>query len=488
MPREHIHFVTGRLAEHALKAIVAPLAQRVGFDYTVDVLPITVAALMTPEWIARHWRLPPTATRIILPGYCDGDLAPLAAVTSAPIERGPRDLRRLPAYFLREPPPADYGGYDIEIIAEINHCPRLTLREIMLEADRLARAGADVIDIGCEPGDPWPGVGDAVKAVRDMELRVSIDSLNPREIAPAVAAGASLVLSVNSTNRDAAADWGVEVVATPDVPATLEGLDETVDQLARGGVRLRIDPILEPISFGFAASLGRYLNTRRRYPDAEMMMGIGNLTELTDVDSAGVNALLLGFCQELSIRSVLTTQVINWARTSVKECDVARRLMYHAINHRVLPKHLDERLLMLRDAEVEETPVDALDELAAQIRDANYRVYAAAGEVHLISAGLHLHDRDPFVLMEQLRCTGPGGGPPRNLDAGHAFYLGYELCKAATALTLGKTYRQDEPLNWGFATRPEARHYLKRAASSSANDSGASAADVEGDREDTTVE
>ena len=95
---------------------------------------------------------------------------------------------------------------------------------------------------------------------------------------------------------------------------------------------LRIDPVLEPIGFGFAASLGRYLEVRRRYPDAEMMMGIGNLTELTDVDSAGVNVLLLGFCQELGIRSVLTTQVINWARTSVRECDLARRLMHHAVH------------------------------------------------------------------------------------------------------------------------------------------------------------
>ncbi|HBB75748.1 MAG TPA: dihydropteroate synthase, partial [Planctomycetaceae bacterium] len=48
----------------------------------------------------------------------------------------------------------------------------------------------------------------------------------------------------------------------------------------------RLDPVLEPIGFGFAASLGRYLEVRRRHPAAEMMMGIGNLTELTDVDSA----------------------------------------------------------------------------------------------------------------------------------------------------------------------------------------------------------
>src|SRR5688572_7032705 len=255
MPREHIHFITGRLAEHALKSIVAPLARDVGFDYTVEVLPITVAALMTPEWISRHWQPPAAATRVILPGYCEGDLTPLTSQTSAPVELGPRDLRQLPRHFLRQPPPADYGAYDIEIIAEINHCPRLALDEILRQAAALKRDGADLIDVGCDPGDAWPGVADAVKALKDAGYRVSIDSLNPAEIAPAVAAGAELVLSVNSTNRDAAPDWGAEVVVTPDVPTTLEGLDDTIDELARAGVRLRIDPILEPISFGFAASL-----------------------------------------------------------------------------------------------------------------------------------------------------------------------------------------------------------------------------------------
>ncbi len=69
-----------------------------------------------------------------------------------------------------------------------------------------------------------------------------------------------------------------------------------------------------------------------------MMMGVGNLTELTDVDSAGVNTLLLGFCQELAIRSVLTTAVINWARSSVREIDLARRLTHYAVNrHHTCP-------------------------------------------------------------------------------------------------------------------------------------------------------
>ena len=43
-------------------------------------------------------------------------------------------------------------------------------------------------------------------------------------------------------------------------------------------------------------------------------------------------------------------------------------------------------------------------------------------------------------------------------DASHAFYLGYEMMKAKTALTLSKTYRQDQALDWGFLTEPEVSH------------------------------
>ena len=455
-PAEHIHFVTGRLAQYALEAIVPPLAADVGFTYSIDVLPITVAALMSPEWIAKHIQVPATANRIIIPGYCAGDLQPLEATINIPIEVGPRDLRQLPAYFSRKAAPLDYGQYDLQIIAEINHCPRLTLEEICSRAAALRADSADLIDIGCEPGRPWPGITDAVHALRDDGHRVSIDSLNPKEIEPAVRAGAELVLSVNSSNRKAAADWGVEVIAIPDDPKTLAGLDDTIDHLAKAGVPLRIDPILEPIAFGFAHSLGRYLEVRRRYPDAEIMMGVGNLTELTDVDSAGINTLLLGFCQEIGIRSVLTTQVINWARSSVRECDLARRLMFHAVNNRVLPKHLEPKLLMLRDKQITETPVEQIAQLAANIRDNNYRLFVSGSEIHLVSSQLHLHDADPFVLMEQLRQTAT------TLDASHAFYLGYEMCKARTALTLGKNYQQDESLDWGLASRAESRHYLKK--------------------------
>ncbi|MBL9084573.1 MAG: dihydropteroate synthase [Planctomycetales bacterium] len=454
MTREHIQFVTGRLAEFSLRKTLEPLAKQVGFDYTVDVLHITVAALMSPQWIAKRVARVPEATRVLVPGYCAGDLQSIVKACGKPVERGPKDLRDLPAFFGRKPPAAeDYGKYDIEIIAEINHAPRLSRGTMLAQARAIRADGADLIDIGCEPGQAWSDVGDIVRMLRDEGLRVSIDSMNPVEIAAAAKNGAELVLSVNSHNRAAAADWGIEVVVVPDDPSTLTGLDDTIEYVAGKGIPLRIDPILEPIGFGFAQSLGRYLDIRRRYPDAEMMMGIGNLTELTDADSAAMNVLLLGFCQELGIRSVLTTQVINWARTCVKECAAARQLVHYAVATRNLPKRVDNRLVMLRDPRRFEHGPEALAQLTEQIRDDNVRIFAERGELHVVSAGLHLQGVDPFDLFEDLLARRPAG-----LDAGHAFYLGFEMAKALTALTLDKDYRQDQALDWGLLTRPEESH------------------------------
>lgn len=466
MPRERIHFVTGRLAEFSLRHVLDELSRASQFDYTVDVLGITVAALMTPAWVAKRIHVPAGTTRVLLPGYCQGDLSPVVAAAGTAVERGPKDLRELPEYFGQKSR-AEYGAYDIQILAEINHAPRWPLAEILAEAARLRADGADVIDVGCDPGETWAGAGDCVAALVGEGHRVSIDSYNPAEIAPAVRAGAELVLSANATNRGHLADWGCEVVITPDAPGTLDGLDETISAAAAAGVRWRIDPILEPIGFGFAASLGRYLEARRRWPEAEMLMGIGNLTELTDADSAAINVLLLGFCQELGIRSVLTTQVINWARSAVRECDLARRLVRYAVLQRVLPKHVEPRLVILRDSKLLKHGPQALARLAGEIKDHNCRVFAEECRLHLLSAGLHLEGTDPFDLFDRLLAA-----QPKNLDASHAFYLGYEMAKAVTALTLGKDYRQDEALDWGFLTVPEISHQARRRASREADEFG----------------
>jgi dihydropteroate synthase-like protein len=455
---EMIQFVTGRLAERALRDVLQRIAQQNPFSYTVQVLPISVAALMSPAWIQRHIQVADGVTRVLVPGYCGGDLSVLSEAVGVPVERGPRDLRQLPEFLghaALDPP--RLTDYSIQIIAEINHAPRLSRDNILKIADRYATDGADLIDVGCEPGEPWTGVADCVRALRDRGHRVSIDSLQPAEIEPAVRAGAELVLSVNASNREAALDWGCEVVVIPDNLNVLDSFDQTIELLVSNKVPVRLDPILEPIGMGVAASLWRYMDIRRLYPEHHMMMGIGNITELTDVDSAGLNVLLLGLCQELGIGSVLTTEVINWARTSVRECDLARRLVHYAVTHQVPPKNLMQDLLLLRDGRLMAFAPEQLEALARQIKDYNVRLLAEGGQLHALRAGKRFTESDPFALFEQLLDDAPD-----RMDVTHAFYLGFEMCKAAVALHLGKSYQQDEALDWGFLTVPEQWHRIKR--------------------------
>jgi len=326
---------------------------------------------------------------------------------------------------------------------------------LLAKAEKYRRDGADIIDLGGIPDEPWQRIGEATRLLRSEGFRVSIDSFDRNEVESAVEAGAELVLSCNSSNASWLSAMDAELVVIPDQPQDLASLQRTIQELTADGRAFRVDPILEPIGFGFAASLARFFEARRRWPDVAMMMGIGNLTELSEVDSAGLNFLFAAICQELGIRSVLTTEVVQWCRSAVKEFDLARRVMRHAVANRVLPKHVNSQLVMLRDVKVHELGESGLCRLAGQIRDANFRIFVERGELHLLNRDGHWHGADPFELFDEITRTMP-------IDSAHSFYLGYELAKATTALTLGKQYRQDEALQWGVLTVPELSAHERR--------------------------
>jgi dihydropteroate synthase len=439
-------FVTGKLAEPALRRVLGDMAPV--FSYDIAVLGITVAALMTTAWIARHLPVPRDDTDLVLiPGLCEGDPAVIREKLGLRVEKGPKDLREIPSYFGHSIP-RDYGAWDIEIVAEINNVPRLTRDETRRAAEYFRESGADIIDVGCTPGLPFPDLDAVVRELVSAGMRVSIDTFDVGEIRAAVAAGAELVLSVNGSNIEVAHDLaaaGARAVVVPDAGSWFDSIDRTIGELERLGVPYIIDPVLEPIGFGFMASLERYAEARRRYPDAELMMGIGNVTELTAADSTGVNALLIAICQELGIRMVLTTEVIPWAHGAVREVGVARQLMHHAVGAHVVPKHIDDRLVTVKDVSVLSYSEDELRDLHRRITDPNFRIFTDRDTITVLNRERFVRGTDIQDIFAQLAVT----------EATHAFYLGKELAKAKLAITLGKTYRQEGSLSWGYLTPPD---------------------------------
>ena len=282
-------------------------------------------------------------------------------------------------------------------------------------------------------------------------MRVSVDTFDTGEIRRAVAAGAELVLSVNSSNIEVARDLsgsGARVVVVPDLGGPLETLEPSLEKLTRWSIPYLIDPILEPIGLGFMASLERYAEVRRRYPEAEMLMGIGNLTELTAADSTGVNAMLIAVCQELRVRAVLTTEVIPWARGSVREVDVARRLMHYAVTQHTIPKGVDDRLVTTKDPAVLAFTEAELRALQQDITDPNFRIFTDREAITILNS-------EQFIRTTDVRNIGDLFTKLGVSEPTHAFYLGKELARASLAVTLGKTYRQEGTLSWGYLTPPD---------------------------------
>jgi dihydropteroate synthase-like protein len=311
----------------------------------------------------------------------------------------------------------------------------------------MCAVGADVIDLGCLPDTPFPHLEEAVQELNRNRIRVSVDSADRQELLRGGRAGAGFLLSLTEQTIDIAVETGAQPVLIPEPHGDLPSLLRAAEAADKRGIAAMLDPILDPIHFGFMSSLSRYAEVRRRLPDAEMLMGTGNLTELTDADSAGTTAMLLGICSELHIRNLLVVQVSPHTRRTMQEHDAARRIMFAARGDASLPKDYGTALLALHERKPFPYSPAEIAELAAQVKDDNFRIEIAEDGIHVYIRGGHAIAHDALSLFDKLGVE---------KDGAHAFYLGTELMRAEIAWRLGKRYAQDEPLDWGCAVdRPK---------------------------------
>jgi dihydropteroate synthase-like protein len=438
---ERVLFLTGHLARARLEKVLAETGD-LPFSWSVIDVGVKVAALMTEAIISRRLPRPVAADRVILPGRCRADLTRLAAEFGVPFERGPEELKDLPAFFGKRGRGVDLSRHDMRIFAEIVDAAALGVDAIVTRAAALDEAGADVIDLGCLPDTPFPHLDDAVRALRAGSFSVSVDSADAVELRRGAAAGAQFLLSLTETTIDLAGETGAIPILVPATHGDLPSLLRAAELADRRGISVILDPVLDPIHFGFMNSLSRYAELRRRLPAAEILMGTGNLTELTDADSVGMTAALLGICSELFIRNLLVVQVSPHTRRTIQEHDAARRIMFAARAETSLPKDYGRALLSLHDRKPFPSTSGEIGELAAQVKDTNFRIEVAEDGIHVYNREGHRVAQDAMSLFAALGVDS---------DGAHAFYLGTELMKAEIAWRLGKRYAQDSPLDWGCA-------------------------------------
>lgn len=441
----HTLFLTGRLAQPSLTRTLAAI-DKLEFDYEIQDLGLQVAGLMTASMIERRLN-EIDAERIIVPGLCSGDLEALSEKLGVIIEKGPVDLKDLPEYFGSSAKKRSLDDYDIDIFAEIVDAPNLEPDQILERARYYRDNGADVIDVGCLPGVSFDHLEETVRALKDEGFRVSVDSLETDELLRGASAGADYLLSLKESTLWIADEVDAIVVLIPENSGDMESLYRAIEHCETNDRKYYADAILDPIIFGMTQSIVRYYELSQRYPQAPIFMGIGNVTELMDAETAGMTAVLCGIATELSVKAFLTTEVADHTRTVVRETDLARRILYAAREDNSLAKGYDNGLLISHEKKPFPTTPDEIKELAAQVRDPSFRIQVAENGINIYNRDGHYSDSNPFELFPDLNVEE---------DGSHAFYLGVELGRAQIAFELGKRYVQDRPLSWGKAgSKPE---------------------------------
>lgn len=438
---EQILFLTGKLAEPSLRKVLHAM-QPTEFSYDVCQLGISVAGLMTADMIRRRLVDIHGASRIIIPGRARGDLDALCDHYGVPVVRGPDELKDLPQFFGRAGAEPDLSRYDIRIFAEIVEAPTLTVEGLLARAAYYRACGADVIDLGALPQTPFPHLEEAVRALVEAGYQVSVDSHDTDELLRGGRAGAHYLLSLKEETLWVADEVASVPVVIPSEAGDIDSLVRSVRALQARGRTCIADSILDPIHFGFTDAIVRYRELRNMLPETEIMMGIGNLTELTDADTAGMNALLIGIASELGINNILATEVSPHARSAVREADFARRMMFAARADSELPRGISDKLIALHERRPFPYAAAEIAEFAAAVKDPSFRIQVSAAGIHVYNRDGMRVGTDPFEFYPGLKVE---------QDGSHAFYLGVELGRAEIAWQLGKRYTQDQPLAWGCA-------------------------------------
>jgi dihydropteroate synthase-like protein len=493
--------VTGRLAERRVKAI----AERHGCK--VFIAPTKVASLITPSQVVEGLKDIQGVDLILVPGLMRGNLSDIENNLTIPTYRGPKDVadldfvvENLGKFELSKTVPADEilsaelreralreireidtrrhrddllkrpgniligevgVGWDfpLRIVAEIVDVEELPIDEIIEKGKYFVESGADILDIGIAEAEPRK-VEEVIDVLKPLSVPLSIDTMEEANIECAMEHGIDMVMSFDKELIERFRDVNTPSVIIPardELPALpaerVSMLEENVELAKKRGFKNIIpDPILMPPNSGLLDSLLAYREFNHRHPhEYPVLMGAGNVTELFDADSTGINALICSLASECNASIIFTAEASDKTKGSVAELNIAVKMMFLSSIRGSPPKDLGLDLLRLKEKRQKRPSLDEVppvEEIVAEPRE-SYRldpmgyikIFVEPKGIRCVhyhkgGAGISIFGRNAREISDTLLSM----GLVSTLE--HALYLGRELQKAEFAFQYDKSYIQ----------------------------------------------
>jgi dihydropteroate synthase-like protein len=350
------------------------------------------------------------------------------------------------------------GGSRMKVLAEIVDATGMESSALKKKILAFVNRGADMIDLGASLNATPDDVKRTIRTARKVTtLPISIDTLEPALLTRAIETGVDLVLSLDSNNLDEigpmAASADVAVVIIPD---SCEGLDSLVKNIKKakelGIKKIIADPVLDPIGHGITSSIVRYYEFHKLFPEIPVFFGAGNVTELLDVDSLGVNATLCGIAADLGASILFTPEYSNKTQGSIRELKIASQMMILATERQSSPKDLGIDLMILKE---KRRRTDAsMPGKYTEAKERRMWKTDPAGSVRIGIIPDEERTGEGLIVAEHETSAIVGTNAREVLDTlmdmelvstlEHAGYLGRELKKAEIALKFNRSYAQDD--------------------------------------------
>ncbi|MHA1647861.1 MAG: dihydropteroate synthase-like protein, partial [Promethearchaeota archaeon] len=362
------------------------------------------------------------------------------------------------------------------LIGEIVDAPKLSFKDLTLKVEYYLKSGVNIIDLGCIANENHSDeIFEMITQLKKIyQIPFSIDSINPDEIHSAVNAGAQIVLSITVDNYSELLDLNKEtaLVIIPyskkdENPLSSQKKSERLIELWKllirnGFTKILMDPITGvPISPGFTSSIETLTSLKQRINQIEkdkpqLFMGFGNVTELIDGDSSGINTLLSLIAIELGVSAILSTEYSNKCRNNLNELNESIKLAYYANQMHVPPLNLGITAFQYKtkqdypkyvsfDEPIKQ--IDFKDQPAIMDPKGYFKIYIDEKKNHIMITHFNnsVKFKDATLTLagdnaESLYKTIIKSGLVSRLD--HAAYLGKELVEAELALNLGMPYSQ----------------------------------------------